>query len=296
METKANYLIVGSFVLALIAGVFVFVVWLANFHVGDQFATYLIDFTGSVTGISEGSGVRYRGVPVGTIGQLRINPDNLEQVEVTINVKPDTPIREDTIASIEILGLAGTAYIQLTGGTEGSPPLLPKQGQRYAVIPSRPSNLEEIAKSVPEALKKLDDVTGRLVLLLDDQNLNNVTSMLDDGAAGLRELRTTLASVQHLADNTQAKENQLTDQITPTLDQLRKAADSIDHASHELDSLVAENRQPLKDFTGQGLSELTRLLAEARVMIASLTRLSEKLQTDPSHFFLGNQQKGVPPP
>jgi phospholipid/cholesterol/gamma-HCH transport system substrate-binding protein len=295
METKANYLIVGSFVLALVAGAFVFVVWLANFHVGDQFAIYRIEFTGSVTGISEGSSVRYRGIPVGTISQLRINPENLEQVEVTINVKPDTPIREDTVASIEILGLAGSSYIQLNGGTNNSPTLRPAPGKRYAVIPSHPSKLEEVTKSVPEALEKLDKITERLELLLDDRNLNNVASMLDDGAAGMRELRTTLASLQHLADNTVTKENQLTDQIAPTITELHKAADSIDRASLELDGLVAENRQPLKDFTGQGLSEFTRLLAEARVMVASLTRLSEKLQTDPSHFFLGNQQQGVQP-
>lgn len=313
METKASYLIVGAFVITLVVGIVVFVIWLANIQLRNEYDTYLVYFRGSVTGLQTGGSVRYRGIPVGSVGEMRINPENVEEIEVTINVKKGTPIRADTIASIETTGLTGTAYIQLSGGTQSAPPLVPPPGKKYAVIQSRPSRLEKVFSSAPQALEKLDQVADRLMLLLNDHNLHDITETLDnirtvsaavaakrgqiqaaieDGTSSVRELRNTLESVRRFVDHADAKTSEVSAQLTPAVTELRKTAESLDRLSNELEAVVAENRQPIKDFSGQGLYELTQLLTETRGMVATVTRLAKKIEADPARFLFGNQQQG----
>ena len=124
METKANHLIVGSFVLILAAGLLFFIVWIAKFQVAATFTRYDIFFDGSVTGLVEGSAVRYSGVKVGEVVFIGLDRQNPNQVRAMIEVEAETPIRTDTVASLELEGLAGGRYILLRGGSPEAPPLI----------------------------------------------------------------------------------------------------------------------------------------------------------------------------
>jgi phospholipid/cholesterol/gamma-HCH transport system substrate-binding protein len=333
METKASYLVVGSFVLALVAGLFLFAIWLAKFEVSREFTPYRIYFTGSISGLQEGSPVKYRGIPVGSVTRIRVNPENVEEVEVEIQVNAGTPVKEDTEASIESQALTGVGYVQLSGGTQGAPPLLPKPGKKIANIKSRPSELQRVFSSAPELLDHVTLLVDRAINLLNDHNqqaisdtLDNIKTLtgslasrsetignaIDDAAATVKDMRkaaadldslaismkrdmnSTLGSVKDLADNANARTTELSRDIKPVIGQLQQAAESLNRLSGQLESVVAENRRPLRDFTSQGLYQLTQLLGEARVMIASITRLTNKIESDPARFLFGDQQQGVP--
>ncbi len=131
METRASYTLVGTFVLILMLGLAGFVIWLAKFSSDVKYDDYQIFFAGSVTGLSADATVRYRGIPVGSVTGIEIAPDNIDQVRVTIQVDATTPVRTDTVASIEMQGITGVAYIQLAGASDTSPPL-EAQGRREA--------------------------------------------------------------------------------------------------------------------------------------------------------------------
>ena len=120
MEIRASYLIVGAVVLALIAGLAAFSVWLVGADIDRNVARYEIAFAGSVSGLSEGGQVLYRGIPVGRVADIRIDPADVETVLVAVDLERDTPIKEDTVASLELQGLTGIAYVQLEGGTQAS--------------------------------------------------------------------------------------------------------------------------------------------------------------------------------
>jgi hypothetical protein len=107
METRANYLLVGSFVLIIFAGAILFILWLAKFQFDQQFTRYDIEFEGSVSGLKVGSSVELNGIPVGEVINIGIDPRDVEKVAVTVEVPADTPIREDTIASMQIQGITG---------------------------------------------------------------------------------------------------------------------------------------------------------------------------------------------
>ncbi len=144
MEIRASYLLVGAVVLVLIAGLAAFSVWLVKADIDRQVELYQIAFAGSVTGLQEGSQVSYRGVPVGRVTDIRIDPERVEWVLVTVEIDRGTPIRQDTMASLEMQGITGIAFVQLRGGTQTSPPLVAAEGQKIPQIESRRSTLERL--------------------------------------------------------------------------------------------------------------------------------------------------------
>ncbi|HUL07691.1 MAG TPA: MlaD family protein, partial [Candidatus Acidoferrum sp.] len=142
METRASYIAVGAFVLVLILGLVGFVIWVGKFRGAEEFARYDILFAGSVTGLQVDGTVRYRGIPVGRIIDIRVDPANIEMVRVTIEVKADTPVRTDTDASIELQGITGVTYVLLKGGKQDSPALPVTMKEPYPQIHSIPSRIE----------------------------------------------------------------------------------------------------------------------------------------------------------
>jgi phospholipid/cholesterol/gamma-HCH transport system substrate-binding protein len=141
METRAPYVVVGGFVVVLVAGLVVAVLWFAQVQYREQLSYYDIYFTGSVTGLTPGSTVRYNRIPVGRVGEIKLDPVDPNQVRVTVELQGGTAIKSDTVAALELQGLAGGAFVNLTGGTREAPPLSRQPGERYPVIASRPSGL-----------------------------------------------------------------------------------------------------------------------------------------------------------
>lgn len=180
METRASYLVVGSFTLAAIVALVAAVVWLANVQFDEDFAYYDIFFSGSVTGLKTGNPVRYRGIPVGVVTDMRIDPANVEQVRVTIEVPSDTPIKTDSVASLEMQGITGVAYVQISGGTQAAEPLRRRPGEPRPVMQSKPSQLQELFDTAPDLLNRFVAVVDRVQLLLTPANIESFGSTLQN--------------------------------------------------------------------------------------------------------------------
>jgi phospholipid/cholesterol/gamma-HCH transport system substrate-binding protein len=320
MEIRASYLLVGAVVLVLIAGLAAFSVWLVKADIDRQVEPYQIAFAGSVTGLQEGSQVRYRGVPVGRVTDIRIDPERVEWVLVTVEIDRGTPIRQDTVASLEMQGITGIAFVQLRGGTQASPPLLAAEGRKIPQIESRRSTLERLFDSTPELLVRSLTLVEQATLLLTDQNLQALTKSLqnvetvtaslarhsDDvdtllaqagGAAeslagvsndvgGLaRDLQGFTAKVDGQVDGIGAE-------VSATLRDTRQAANTLGRAASELEQLAHEMHQPLSDFGATGLYEFTQLVGETRQLIAALTRITTEFERDPAGFLIGGSQRG----
>jgi len=174
METRASYLIVGLFVIAGMLGLVFAAMWITGTRTDEALALYDIYFDGSVAGLKPGNAVQYRGIPVGGVIDMKIDPESVERVLVVIEVAADAPIREDTEATLALQGITGLSYIQLTGGTQEAAALKAAPGQRRPVIKSRPSELAAIFEAAPEmlnrALKRVSSLARHdcLVCLIGD--------------------------------------------------------------------------------------------------------------------------------
>ncbi len=316
METRANYIAVGAFVLIMVIGIFAVVLWIARVEFGRERAFYDIYFTGSVTGLAPGSEVRYNGIRVGRVEEIRIDPQNLQQVRVTIELDQTALIKTDAVASIEVQGLTGTAYIEISGGSQKAPVLEAQAGQRYPVIASRQSGLQRVFASAPEVLTRLGELADKLSAILDERNRAAIAETLDnvrrvtavaaahagdldqamsETAASMHELRRTLASANDTLVELRALLGDKGDART-ALQGIDQASRKLDKLATDLDAMVQENRPPLRDFSQRGLTQLSQLLGDARTLVGELTRLSDEIERDPTRFFFGgNRREGYQP-
>jgi len=316
METRADYVLVGGVVLAILAAVVAATLWLARIEFRRAANFYDIYFTGSVTGLSVGSPARYNGIPVGRVVDIRIAPQDQSRVRVTLEINVATNIREDAVASLEVQGLTGTAFVEITGGGTDAPILAPKGEERYPVISSRPSGLQQVYTSAPEVLTRLIAVADRLADLLGERNqaalgqtldnLRQVTgaaaahskdigTAIDDGVVAIHELKETLATT----NATIASLDTLVGpkgEIVTSLKAIDEAARKLGAAADRVDQLVQANASSVHDFTQRGLPDVTALVGDTRRLVAELTRLSEAIERDPSRFIYGNRRDGYRPP
>jgi len=309
METRASYLIVGTFMLALIAGAIGFAMWITRANLRETNIFYYIYFTGSVSGLQVGSQVQLRGVPVGSVVDIAIDEGNVELIQVTASIRQGTPIKTNTVAQLQLQGITGLSVIQLSGGTQDAPPLEPALGKRRAVIPSIPSPLERVFQSVPEVTTQIVELAGRLNELLNEDNrraIGGILTHLDEVTATMAASREDIAKVLHdtpgmvasldaLAVNLRSVANNLGTEGQKTAEALSDTARSVTQMANEYRALAIENRAAVHDFGQTGLYEFTQLLSDTRALVGTLNRLAEQMERDPARFLFGDQQKGVEP-
>ena len=342
METRANYLMVGSFVILFSLGLIIFVIWLSKFQQEQGVVRYDIFFQGSVTGLADGSPVRYNGVKVGEVVYIGLDRDNPSRVRALIEVEDITPVRVDTQASLALAGLTGGRYILLSGGTLGSARLEKQEGQKRAIIPSKPSPIEALMESAPEVLTSANLLLAQANQLLGDDNRGKVTAILDkfdklasslserrervgdiieNTALTMENLRDTtgaletmaqslqqdsqrlvtgadaaLSSIERMAGSIEGTIGNANQRVIGLIQDLQKTAAAFSGMAGEFQQLAAENRKPLREFTNNGLYELTTLLTEARSLIVGLNRVTTEVERDPARFLFGNQQQGYETP
>jgi phospholipid/cholesterol/gamma-HCH transport system substrate-binding protein len=172
MEIRARYVLVGFFTLAVIAGGFAFVYWLQTAGGVGKRKSFDIHFSNTVSGLLRGSPVLFNGIRVGEVTGLQLVPDNPRAVDATIAVDEHTPVRSDTLVSLEFQGLTGVAVVTLTGGSENGPaPTAPLQGGRPVLTAS-----EAAGESMSESARR---VLGRLDKILAD-NTTDVRSIISN--------------------------------------------------------------------------------------------------------------------
>lgn len=301
METRANYVIVGSVVLGAIAALILFVAWLAHNEFNKEADIYYTYFSGSVAGLQGGSPVRYRGVPVGTVGNIEIDPGNVERIRVTLKLNPGTPIKVDSIASLEMAGITGGSYVEITGGTQSSPPLTAPDDQ-IPVIKSQNSSLMSLEEDAPKLLGKLIQLADRANDTLTPENvraisqtLDNLRSVTSDLKSLMPQTKEAVSNVNHLVADLHTQLPRLIDTLQQDGVSVRDAADEFRKVAAGINSVLTENRGPLRDFTGTGLYEMTALMTELRGLTDSLQRVADRLDRDPQRYLFGGANTGVDP-
>ena len=202
METRAHYVAVGTFVLAVIFLAFVAVLWLGHTEFGEQARRYYIFFGGSVAGLNKGSQVQYNGIPVGQVVDIRVDPGNLEQIQVTVEINASiVDIKSDARAFLETNILNGIATIQIRGGTREASDLVPEAGHKYPVIKAGRSELEEVKASLPELVADLKEAAHSVNALLDENNRRAVSETLQNIRTITRAFVEPSKEINEVVDN-----------------------------------------------------------------------------------------------
>ena len=155
METRARYLAIGVFTLAVIAAGFAFVYWLYSGGGFGKRAVYQIRFESPVSGLLVGSAVLFNGIRVGEVTNLGLSSDNPKQVLATVAIDPTTPVRADTSVGMDFQGLTGAPVIALSGGSAAAPAVTPQDGAIPTLV-AEPDTGQSMTEAARKTLKKLD--------------------------------------------------------------------------------------------------------------------------------------------
>jgi len=297
METRSNYVMVGAVTLAMLVGLLLFVVWIAGLS-NKATRCYDIYFAQGVSGLNKGSGVTFSGVPVGQIKEVSLLPNRPEFVWVRIDVDDETPVLQGTTAQIKGVGFTGVSEIQLGGAVKGARPITQVGPQGCPVIPASSGGLGALLNSAPELIDRIQRLTERLTELLNDENQNAISDILENVRGTtevLRERAPDLADaigdariaaknagiaaqrISVLTDNT----NKLVvEQGQPAAEDLRKAIASVERAANNLDAMVSDARPGLQNLSKSTLPEANRLIRNLRELSQSLKGVSQRVEQD----------------
>ena len=293
METRSNYVMVGAVTLALLAGILLFIVWLAGFS-AQTTKCYDIYFP-AVGGINKGSNVSFSGVPVGQVKKISLLPNRPEFVWVRIDVDQQTPVLEGTTAQIKSISLAGANEISLNGAQRGRPAIEQIGPQGCPVIPTSTGGLSALLNSAPELLARIQKLTDKLTELLSDKNQNAIADILQnidrtsqvlaerapELADAMRDARAAVRqagiAAQHVTVLTDSTNRLVVEQGRPAAEDLRKAIASVQQAANNLDAIISDARPGVQNFSKSTLPEANKLVHELRDLSSSLRQVSDRV-------------------
>ncbi len=315
METKANYVIIGAFTFAVAVAAVLFGLFAARFATDRAWDHYEILFNESVIGLSDGSPVLYNGVSVGRVTEIDLNPDDIRQVLVTVEIDADVPIYTDTVATIRLTGLTGTAAIQLSGGTPDAPLLSDTEPGRRPRIDAVASPLTRLLESSEGIVVTANNVMNRLSRLLSDENVAHVGETLAAierfstelnrpdsdlnrllGAAAsagqdlpglVRRLERAAARFTEVVDGV---DRELVADLPELRERLENTLASLESVSGRIDTLLADSHDQLERLGQVSTRRIDAGLADLRRLIREMSTLVRAIERDPARFLTGGER------
>ena len=295
-----NYALVGAFVLLLGAVLIAGALWLASGGAFQKkYDLYLAIEEESVAGLNLNAPVKFNGVDVGKVREIRIDADNPERVRLLFAIERGTPIKDDTVAILKTQGLTGIAYVELTGGTRDAAPLGAKPGSDYPVIQTKPSLSARLENVLTSVLAKLDSTSKNINAILSEENQASFKNALADIATVAHTIaarKETLDAGMANAARTFENSAGASARLGPVIDRVGRAADAIEKMGNEVATTsagagktVSAVGNDVKRLTSETLPELERLLGELSILSTSLRRLTEQTERNPSGLLFGRQ-------
>lgn len=305
MDRKINYAMVGLFVILLGATWVAISLWLTLGDFSSQYTTYRVYMDESVSGLYVDAPVKYRGVEIGKVHSIKLNPDVPGQVQLTLDIESGAPIKEDTIAVLTVQGLTGIAFVDLTGGSLESPLLRAKGNEEYPVIQTGPSFFSRLDTSGTELIANLNILAHSLASVLNAEGARTLRQILANineitGAFARRqaELEQSVVNASLMLENGAAASGglkELLDQAGMAARAFQDMAKKIASVSETLERYINKNGSGVEQFSQQTLPELGVLIGELRRLADTMQGLGQRLEDDPRVLLYGRDLEAPGP-
>jgi phospholipid/cholesterol/gamma-HCH transport system substrate-binding protein len=291
METRANYVLIGVFTLAVVVGVFGFVYWFQNIGGTGERAFYRVQFEGSVSGLRTGATVLFNGIKVGEVTELKLDPKKPKQVIAGISIDKNVAVRDDTEIGLEFQGLTGISALSLKGGDPAKPALVgaksAKDDQPLLIAP--PGATQDVTQAAREALRKVQD-------LIED-NQKSIKSALEN----IDKFSATLVRNSDHIDNSLASIDKFTGALGRNADRIDNIVVGLENLTGGKDGKAgdineaARSIKTLADNLDKRTEELTgyigRLAKTGTRTLTTIDKAAKNFDADPSRIIWG----GAPP-
>ncbi|MBB4187516.1 phospholipid/cholesterol/gamma-HCH transport system substrate-binding protein [Sinorhizobium terangae] len=275
METKANYAIVGFFTVLVIAAAFGFVYWMSQYGRGGQMVDLIVNIPGSANGLSVGSPVRFNGINVGTVRNLAIDANDPRFSLAITEVSADAPVLKSTRATLEVQGLTGAAYIELSGGKKGDENILKTalengtqariladQSSVTSLLATADAILDRANSAIGDIQGFVTDVRGPLTTTIGNAErfskaLADNSGAIDDFLKSVGELSTTVSAASQKLDSTLAAADTLIKSVDPKkidriVSNVEQVSNDLKNASGGVSETIASFRRTVETYQDVG--------------------------------------------
>src|SRR5438445_10245782 len=277
METRANYVLIGSFTLAVIAAAIGFVLWFRSRHPTKLRVPWRVVFEVPAAGLRNGGSVNFNGIRVGEVVSVKL--DNPRRVVALAMVENNAPIRKDTLVGLEFQGLTGVAAISLKGGEEAAPPP-PLDEDGIPTLMADPNKLQDVTEAIRGTLQNINKIVA--------DNQESVKNSLKN----LETFTNSLARNSEKIDGVMAK----VDGVVLKADSLMLGLNSLAGGKEggELFQAVKSIRELADDFDKRSGA----LMTDGRRTLGDISRAVNNFDRNPTRVLFGasnSAQQAAPP-
>jgi phospholipid/cholesterol/gamma-HCH transport system substrate-binding protein len=294
MDTKINFFKIGIFILIFTLMLLGVIFWLGKYGFEKKkFDEYSIYFKESVSGLNVGSAIKYKGFEVGNVNEIKINPNNSEEIELNILIQKGTPIKEDNYAILGNLGITGLKYIELKGGTNDSA-LLKENESGIKIIQSKTSDLTTLVDSTTDLTNELTLVLAQMKKLLADENIKTISQILDktqNSMSNVEQFSNYLVNNEKKLDELLKNINILTKNGNKSFESIDKSASSFKELSNEILLEIKKGSFDINDMSKESFDKLNSVLNNLDSTLLQTQILIDNLNQSPSDILF--KQKNI---
>ncbi|MDZ4762134.1 MAG: MlaD family protein [Alphaproteobacteria bacterium] len=314
METRANYVLIGAFVLMAAAALMLFTVWISRAPFSRDFETYDVVFEGPVNGLGEGGEVRFNGIKVGEVTQLSLDRADPNRVIARINVDAQTPVRVDSVAQLNFMGITGVTFIQILAGSPDQPMLVRPESGVPAVIKTERTALDELFQGGQNLLTVSSEAINAVSDSLSEENVQSLTGILNNielASAKIAEkgglIDTATAAMKSVDEAAVAMEQAsldvdiaakrfdtdfklLASDAQVVLDAAMPALQDAREAIASINGTLTQINSDLTPTAGRALEQLALTATDLRSLMVRLGGLAGEIEQDPSRFLYQQPQ------
>jgi len=239
METRANYVLIGMFTLAIVVGVFGFVYWFQHIGGTGERAYFRVQFEGSVSGLRTGASVLFNGIRVGEVTDLKLNPQRPKLVIASISIDNSVAVRKDTEIGLEFQGLTGISALSLKGGDPSLPPLAGAKNAKddSPLLIAPPGATQDVTQAARDTMRRLDEFIAENQKAFKSA-LNNIDTFSGALARNSERVDRIIAGLENLTGGPDGKSGE----INEAARSIRRMSDI---ANKQLDALAADAQRTL---------------------------------------------------
>ncbi|MFZ4601479.1 MAG: MlaD family protein [Caulobacterales bacterium] len=317
METKANYVLIGASAIIGFALALAFALWIAGADLNRSFSTVVVVFDGPVRGLARGGEVRFQGIKVGEVTDLRIDPTNPDKVLARVRIDAATPVKRDSVGQLEPVGLTGVNLIQITGGSKTAPNVRSQLGQAAPRIRGEASEIDKILGAGGDIAERTSRMLLAMQSLLSPENVAKVsaalthleaaTAELEKQKGAVREAReaivalrdagrrfeTAAASVETLSKNADGRLDKIGDEAATTVEEATKALTALRAAAETAQATLASTRIAADIAAEQSLPDIALAAQDLRRLSTTMETLAIQLDRSPNRLIVGAERPVV---
>lgn len=278
MESKVNYRLVGLFTIAFLAFFVGSIIWLGKFGGKSEYDLYKVLVTESVSGLNTEAPVKYRGVTVGSVKEIKINDENTELIELILSVKKGTPIKVTSTASLKPQGITGLNFVDITPGDNSATLLIGGNGDNIPTIKYAPSIFSKFDDSFSTLADTFQRILSKTDKALSEKNIDNFSKTLANLNESSAKLSKRLDEIGELTKNSK----DLPKNISLAITKVSTAADSVNSAALKLDRALKDKDFDFKKEMSNLTKEANKLLEDMRGLSQESNTLVKELQKNPS--------------